>query len=423
MFRTRGGISVAVAAVLILTACGRSTGSGGSSAGSGTDITSGKATGAITVWAQGAEADSLPELLKDFKTANPGVTVNVTAIPWSAAHDKYQAAIAAGTTPDLGQMGTTWMEEFGKAGAFDPTPKNFSTAGFYSGAVASTQVAGGTYGIPWYVDTPVLYYRTDLAAKAGFTGPPATWDQLKAMAAAMQSKAGAKYGIGLPPKDFQAFLPIAWSNGAKLTSDDGKKWTINTPAMVDAVKYYQSFFTAGIANKTPDLDTGAYEAAFVNGSVPMFIGGPAEVGTIKQAGGADFASKYATAVMPKQKSSTSFIGGADLVVFKNSKNRDSAWKLAQYLSTAEVQTTWYTKTGDLPAVQSAWQQAPLNTDSKLAVFGQQLKSVDSPPSSTSWAQVQAEGSKLMEQVNANGLDPAQAMKSLQATADSIGLEN
>ena len=142
--------------------------------------------------------------------------------------------------------------------AGDPTPKNFSTGGFYPGAVASTHVAGGTFGIPWYVDTPVLYYRTDLATRAGFTGPPATWDQLKAMATAMRAKAGAKYGIGLAPKDFQAVLPIAWSNGEKLTSADGKKWTIDTPEMVDAVKYYQSFFTAGIANKAPSNDTGYF---------------------------------------------------------------------------------------------------------------------------------------------------------------------
>ena len=48
---------------------------------------------------------------KEFEAANPGVKVQVTAIPWDAAHNKYQTAIAGGKTPDVAQMGTTWMGE------------------------------------------------------------------------------------------------------------------------------------------------------------------------------------------------------------------------------------------------------------------------------------------------------------------------
>ncbi|HVV22116.1 MAG TPA: extracellular solute-binding protein [Pseudonocardiaceae bacterium] len=348
------------------------------------------------------------------------MTVNVTPIPWASAHDKYQSAIAAGTTPDIGQMGTTWMGEFGDAGAFAPTPSNIGMNAFYAGAVQSTRVDGGTYGVPWYVDSDVLYYRTDLARGAGFTAPPADWTQLKAMAKAMQTKAGAKYGIYLPVKDYQAFLPFAWSNGAALTDKGRTKWTIDTPAMTAAVSYYQSYFTDGIADRTPSTDAGSVEADFVNGSVPMFIGGSYEVSQLAKAGGAGFTSKYATAVVPKKLTSTSFVGGGDLVVFHKSKNPTAAWKLIQFLSQPANQVAWYQATGDAPAVQAAWHDPSLDGDPKLAVFDQQLRSVTSPPPIPQWDQVVSAGNDQMERVTTAGVAPAQAMQALQAQADSIG---
>jgi len=418
MSRIRNGLAIALAGALCVTACGRSTPDDKPAAGA--TVGAGAATGTITMWAQGAEAERLPGLLKDFEAANPGVQVNVTPIPWDAAHNKYQTAIAGGTTPDVGQLGTTWMGEFGAAGALAPVPADLDAGAFYPGSVKSTQLHGGTYAIPWYVDTPVLYYRTDLATKAGFTAPPATWDDFKAMAKAMQAKAGAKYGVSLGAKDFQGFLPFAWSNGANLTSADGKSWTIDDPAMIEAVHYYQSFFTEGIADRSPSNDPGAHEAAFVNGSVPMFIGGPFEASELTKAGGAGFAAKYATAVLPRSKTATSFVGGSNLVVFKKSANSAAAWKLIRFLAAPRTQVAWYKTTGDLPSAQAAWTDPALAGDPKLAVFGEQLRDVNAPPATAEWTQVQSAGDSQMEKVNVSGEDPSKAMKSLQATAASIG---
>lgn len=412
--------AVGLAAALLLSACGRDSGSGPApEAAAG--ISSGPATGTITMWAQGAEGEALPALLKEFEAANPGVKVNVTAIPWDAAHSKYQTAIAGGTTPDLAQMGTTWMGDF--SDAFDPKPEQINTAGYFPGSVKSTDVHGTTYGVPWYVDTRVVYYRSDLAAKAGFTTFPTSWDDFKALAKALQTKAGAKYGIQLPAggaDSFQAALPLAWSNGAKLMNSDSTKWTLDSPEMIDAMKYVNSFFTEGIANKNPSTAAGASEAAFVDGSAPMMLSGPFDIGQLNKAGGPGFEDKYKVAVLPKAKSGTSFVGGCDLAVFKNSKNRDAAWKLVQWLSQPENQVKWYKATGDLPAVQGAWKDASLSGDNKLSVFGEQLKTTDSPPTVQTWTQVAAAADSALEQMVKAGQGPSEAMKGLQSTADSIG---
>jgi len=407
---------------LLLTACGRDADTTASPEAART-IEAGPATGTVTVWAQGAEAEGLPALLEEFESANPDVTVEVTAIPWDAAHSKYQTAIAGGTTPDVAQMGTTWMGDF--SDAFDPTPEQIDTSAFFPGSVDSTEVDGTSYGVPWYVVTQVVFYRSDLAAEAGYTTFPTSWDDFKAMAAAMQTEAGAEYGIQLPPGGAdslqQAALNFVWSNGADLMNEEGTEWTLDTPEMVEALEYYQSFFTDGIADANLSTAAGAAESAFVSGEAPMLIGGPATMGELEQAGGAEFVDQYSVATLPTQESATSFVGGSNMVVFKESENHDAAWKLIRWLSQPEVQVRWYEATGVLPAAQSAWRNPSLAGDEKLAVFGEQLEDTNSPPSVPTWTQVSAAGDTQLEQIVKADKEPAEAMQELQATADSLGL--
>jgi multiple sugar transport system substrate-binding protein len=411
--------AVGLAAALLLTACGRDS-AGPKNSAPADAIASGPASGTITLWAQGSEGEALPALLKEFEAENPGVKVNVTAIPWDAALSKYQTAIAGGTTPDVAQMGTTWMGDF--ANSFDATPKEIESGDFFPGSVKSTEVEGTTYGVPWYVDTRVVYYRSDLAEKAGITKAPETWDDFKALAKGLQEKAGAKYGVQLPAGVAGSYLdtlPFQWSNGAKLMNDDGTKWTLDTPEAAAALKYYASFFADGLASKAVSTGTTA-EASFVDGSAPMMMSGPWHVGLLNKAGGPGFEDKYKVAPMPKEKTSTSFVGGSNMVVFKKSKNRDASWKLLQWLSKPEVQLKWYKATGDLPSQQSAWKDPSLADDSKLSVFGDQLKSTNNPPAVSTWTQVAAAADSEIEQIVKAGKDPAEALKSLQHAADSIG---
>ena len=417
--RTTAVVALALTTSMGLAACGRSADTGGT-ADKGKAVSSGKATGTISVWAMGAEGDKLPELAKEFEAANPGVKVQVTAIPWDSAHDKFATAITAGKTPDAAMVGTTWMGEFAKQ-ALDPTPASIDKSAFFEGAQKTTEVGGTSYGVPWYVETRLVYYRKDLAAKAGFTTLPTDWAGLKAMAKAMQTKAGAKWGINLQAGgtgSWQTILPFAWSNGASVATDDQKKFTFDTPETAEAVKYYQSFFTDGIAAK--QLPEGSTEPSFANGSVPMFISGPWMMGAVEKVGGAGFKDKYGVMPMPKQKTATSFVGGSDLVVFKNSKNRDSAWKFIQWLSEPKTQVKWYGLSTDLPSVKSAWQDPALTADEKLAVFGKQLEDAKAPPAIATWEQASAAFDTEMEKVTKSGLDPAAALKAVQVKADSIG---
>ena len=167
MRRTSTSIALLTVASLALTACGREEGGAGGEAQS-KEISSGEATGTIDVWAMGTEGEVLQDFSAAFEEANPEATVNVTAVPWESAHDKLSGAIASGETPDVSLIGTTWMGEFAEAGGLMPTPEGLvDESEFFPGAWESTEVGGTSYGVPWYVETRVLYYRSDLAQKAG----------------------------------------------------------------------------------------------------------------------------------------------------------------------------------------------------------------------------------------------------------------
>ena len=375
-------------------------------------------SGTVDVWAMGAEGEKLDVLAKDFMAQNPGVKVNVTPIAWEIAHDKLLTSVAGGQTPDVSQMGTTWMGEFAATGALEEVPDSIDMESFFEGARNTAIIDDTPMGVPWYVETRLLYYRKDIAEKAGITEPPANWDELKAMAKAMKEQGGARYGIALAPDNWQEFLPFVWQTGGEVT--EGENWNFDSPEVVEALEYYKSFFDEGLtAESVPegfDVTQG-----FVAGTHPMFFSGPWHMSLIEEQGGPEFEGKWAIAQMPEQDSRTSFVGGSDLVVFKDSDNKDAAWKFVEYLSEPATQQKWYSTVSALPSVQSAWDQGELSTDEQLALFGEQLKDAKSPPPVPKWEQVAAEAVNTeLEKAAIGDSSPEQAAKAMQQKAESIG---
>ena len=144
-----GLLTLALAA---LSGCG-----GGGEESSSDDPAKAKASGEITVWAPGVEGEKLPALARDFEKANPGVKVKVTPIVIDQAHDKILTSIAGNKTPDVAWVGSTWMGEFAKTGALDEAPSSIDIGQFFQGAQDAVTVEDKVYGVPWHVETRVLY--------------------------------------------------------------------------------------------------------------------------------------------------------------------------------------------------------------------------------------------------------------------------
>jgi multiple sugar transport system substrate-binding protein len=409
---------------LLAASCGSNSGTGapGASVGPASQAPAispaASVSGTLTVWAMGNEGVKLKALADGFMKDNPGVTVNVTPVDWGQAVAKLQTAIAGHQTPDVSQMGTDMMGQFAATGALEPVPANFDPSVFFESAWNTNIVDGTVYGVPWYVETRLLYYRTDVAEKAGITAPPATWDDLETMAKAMQSKGGAKWGISLGTKNWQEYLPFLWSAGGAVMDADGK-YQLNSPQAVEALTFYDSFFEDELS-PTSVPEGFDITPAFVAGTHPMFFSGPWHLGLIKEAGGADIEGKWAIAPMPKKVSSTSFLGGSNIVVYKDSQNKDAAWKFVEYLADPQTQVAWYAEVTDLPAVQAAWDDPALKDDPNVAAFGEQLKSTQAQPATATWSELGAALNSTLEKMTTGSMTPQEAADEMQQAAEKIG---
>jgi multiple sugar transport system substrate-binding protein len=368
----------------------------------------------------GNEGTLLGTLADEFMKENPGVKVTVTPVAWDQAVTKLNAAIAGNVTPDVSQMGTDMMGQFAATGAFEAVSADIDPSGYFESAWNTNIVDGAAQGVPWYVETRVLYYRTDIAEKAGITAPPATWDDLKAMAKAMQETGGAKWGLSLGTKNWQEYVPFLWSNGGEIADASGTP-TLNSPQAVEALTFYKSFFDEGL---TPKAVPEGFDItpAFVTGDFPMFFSGPWHLGLIKTAGGADIEGKWAIATMPKKASGTSFVGGANLVVYKNSQNKDAAWAFVKFLSDPKTQALWYTTATVLPAAKAGWDEAALKEDPNVAIFGEQLNDTKAQPASATWSKVSSAINDTLEKMTTGDLAPQAAADEMQQQAESIGLK-
>lgn len=418
-WKTAAAVLASASLLFGMSACGRTDNAAdGAGDAAVTSIDSEPATGDLTVWAMGNEGDLLGDFVEGFKEENPDVNITVTAIPWASAHDKIQTAIAAGTVPDVIQMGTTWMADF--ADAFAPVPENFDLSDFSAGPLEAGQVNGEQLGVPWYVDSHVLYYRTDIAEQAGWDHAPETLDELYQMAKDVKQVDGVENGIYISPSGADSWQGTLWaffSSGVSLMDDEGN-WTLDTPQMHEATEYIDSFFKDGITGTNLDVTPGVSITQFVNGETPIMTGGPTTISQIADQGGDS--DSYATAVIPKGESSTSFVGGADFVVMDEAANPDAGWKFIQWMTEPETQIEWYKTATVLPSSQSAWEDETLAGDDKLVAYGEQLKSTQAPPAVPTWAQVSAAGDRIMEQIYKGQLSVDEGLKNLQAEAESIG---
>ncbi|MEN8651142.1 sugar ABC transporter substrate-binding protein [Streptomyces sp. 21So2-11] len=401
--------ALALATAFGITACG---GSGGEQVAADKKQT-------LTVWAMGTEGEKLVDIAKAYENQHANLTVKVTPIGWDVAHQKLVSAAAAGSLPDVMQMGSTFMGEFAELGVLEPVDtKAFKKADFFPAAWENNVVEGEAYGVPWYVDTRVLYYRTDLAEKAGVKQAPKNWKEMSALAAAYQDKAKTKWGVSFQPytlDTWQNWLPFLYSAGGELLKDG--KPALDSAASVKALKEYASYFDKGYSKKSvqPGYDV---IKDFGNGSAPMFLSGPWQTTNIAE-NQPGLKGKWAVAPMPADAASTSWVGGSSLVVSKDSEHKAAAQGFIQSLTAPKAQADWYTLTTDLPANQAAWDQGKLATDPNMKIFKTQMETAKGVPAIARWAEFGAKIDTAVESVTQGKATAEQAAKKLQA--DTSGL--
>ncbi|MGW3710239.1 sugar ABC transporter substrate-binding protein [Streptomyces albogriseolus] len=407
---TPAALALTVASALTLTACG---GSGGADVDADAEQT-------LTVWAMGTEGEKLAEVADVYEKSHPNITVKVTPVGWDVAHQKLVAAAAAGRLPDVMQMGGTYLGEFADMGVLEPVDtRTVKEDDFFPAAWQQASYDGETYGVPWYVDTRVLFYRTDLARKAGLTEPPATMDDLLKAAQAHQDKARTTWGLSVQPGGLdtvQSFYPFLYSAGGEIIDEDGKA-AVNSPEAVKALETYGEFFAKGLSEKAirPGYDV---TKDFNTGDVPMFFGGPWIMSLLDE-NYPDIKGKWAVAPVPADQKSVSMAGGSSLAVSADSEHKAAAKEFISFLTDAGGQSDWYERTRDLPANQRAWETGELATDPKLKVWREQMETARTTPSHPRLTEITSKVDSAIESVTQGKSGAKPALDKAQAEIEGL----
>jgi multiple sugar transport system substrate-binding protein len=378
----------------------------------------------LEFWALGSEGEFVQKMMPEFERRNPNIHVVVQQIPWSAAHEKLLTAYVGESTPDVSLMGNTWMPEFVAIRALDDLGALSKQQSDYFPGIWATNVVGGTlYGIPWYVDTRVLFYRSDILAAVGFPHGPRTWAEWREALTRIRDQKKSRWGILIPTNEYEPMTVLAFSAHSPLLNADGTRGAFSQPQFSDAFNFYVSFFRDGFAPKVSNQEIANLYQQFAQGEFTMYITGPWNVGEFRRRLAPEMQGKWATAPLPAhdatEATGISMAGGGSLVVFRASKHKAAARKLIEFLSEPQQQVRFYELTGDLPARRSAWQSPVLANDPQFAAFRVQFERVAPLPKVPEWEQIASAIYDRGEAAARGTIAPKAALAQLDTRADEL----
>ena len=375
----------------------------------------------------GREGEVVASLLPEFERTHPGIRVEVQQIPWSAAHEKLLTAFAGDSTPDLCQLGNTWMPEFVALGALEPLDervgesRTVQASDYFSGIWDTNVIAGRLYGLPWYVDTRLIFYRRDLLAEAGFAAPPRSWAEWQTMLAAVKQRVGPeRYSILLPLNEFEPLLALALQQDEPLLRDGDTRGNFESAGFRRALAFYVEAFRRGWAPPLTNAEVSNVWTEFGRGYFSFYISGPWNIGEFERRLPASAQSVWMTAPLPGPTGAgASIAGGSSLVLFRASLSKKAAWQLLEYLSRPEIELRVHELTGDLPPRRSAWGDERLAGDIHAQAFRDQLERVKPTPKVPEWERIATAMRLVAERAVRGELTVDAAARELDVSADRI----
>lgn len=379
--------------------------------------------GVIRFWAMGNEAAQAPAIIGAFERANAGLKVRVQALPWTAAHERLLTAYAGNALPDVAQIGNTWVSEMTAIGALLPVAASESDLlnDNFRGVLETNRIHDRYYGLPWYVDTRLLFYRTDLLARAGYERVPPDWQTWKrSMHAVKRVAGGGNYAVLMPLNEFEQLLTFALQQDEPLLRDEDGRGNFRTPGFINALEFYKSLFDEGLAPVASATQISNVWNEFSRGYFSFYFSGPWSVGDFERRLAPDMQARWATAEMPGPRGlGASAPGGSSLAVFRHARNPAAAWKLVRHLLNPATQITFNELTGDLPARKSAWASPALAGNPNVITFGRQLERAKPVPKVPEWERIVTEMQVVAERMVRGEYTPNAASAEIDRRADRL----
>lgn len=311
----------------------------------------------------GVTTDTINGLVHDFEKQNPNITVKAQAPQGGQlnATGSVQAQVLAGNAPDVAQMTFDTLDFAATSLGAQNLTKLVGEQGLreqfggkypYAESIKSlANLNGSTYGIPFVLSAPQLYYNQTLLEKAGVTGTPdlSTWDKVEEVAkkvTAYTGKPSLSVTCAVKGGDW-CLQALVRSNGGRVLSEDRKSIQVGDNAAVGAVQELRDLYDAGVL-VNEDISTAL--ETFPKQDTAFQIISSSRQGAYSAAataGGWTLGSAKLPAFGSKQAVPTN--SGSALMMFSTDKDKQAAaWKFIQFMTSADAYQAITTKIGYSP---------------------------------------------------------------------------
>jgi len=318
-------------------------------------------------------------LISDFEKKNPGIKVKFTTLPENDLRPAVTKDVATKAGQyDVAMIGSYEVPIWAKNGWIVPLSNYVSkdtawdTNDVLQPIKDIVSADGKLYAAPFYGSSSFLFYRKDLAKKAGVTIPQKpTWQQVAAAAAKMDDKKGGVSGIclrGLPGwgQNLASLTTVINTFGGRWFDE---KWhpQLTSPETEKAVRFYVDLLRAhGQQDAAKDGWEGCLQQ-ITQGKTAMWYDDTVFAGSALQEGTAQVKNNLGFAMAPVDRTQASgWLWSWGLAITQSSKHKDAAWKFISwatskgYIKLAGTKAGWdaippgsRTSTYSIPQYQSA----------------------------------------------------------------------
>jgi multiple sugar transport system substrate-binding protein len=300
----------------------------------------------ISMLMRAGEAEQWQALVTKFQEKYPEIRLKVVEAPndTDRVEDLYTASFLLGNSPyDLIYMDIVWTPKFAAAGWLLDLSTRVSTEDlkpFLAGDVAGGMYEGKLYRMPFRSDAGMLYYRTDLLAKAG-VAPPQTFSELVTISKQLQQQKLVDWGYTWQGKQYEGlsamFVEILRGHRGFWINPQTLEIGLDRPEAIAAVEFLRETLNSGIS--PPGVTTYAEEETrllFENGKTAFLRNWPY---VFSLAAESPIKGQYGIIPMVSSPQGTSGAcqGGWGIGISKTSNHPEAAWKAIEFFSGTAMQ--------------------------------------------------------------------------------------
>ena len=337
------GRAVLAAALTITLAAGGCAGWGGGVGGGGADSIN-------VLMVNNPQMIDLQRLTAGNFTRDTGIKVNFTVLPENDVRDKISQEFSSQAGQyDVASLSNFEIPIYAKSKWIAPlddyvkADTAFDQADILPPMTQSlTADDGKLYGEPFYGESSFLMYRKDVFAAAGLTMPPKpTWQQVAALAAAVDNKQPGMRGICLrgQPGWGQIFAPLTTVVNTFGGTWFDKNWDpqVNAPAFTEATQFYVDLIRAHGENGAPQAGFTECLNNMVQGNVAMWYDATSAAGSL-EADKSPVKGKIGYVAAPVEKTrSSGWLYAWSWSIQQASKKKDNAWKFISWASSRQYE--------------------------------------------------------------------------------------